>query len=94
MKLPRPFWNGWRNSASSGPTDPQHQLVAALPKPRLLFLEEDFRLDGAPDSEINRRRWKHLLAACDAVLDGDNCTDQSLPAAVDGLLRDPDDPRC
>ncbi|MCP9913345.1 hypothetical protein KBZ07_07980, partial [Cyanobium sp. BA20m-14] len=47
------------------PHTSQHQLVAALPKPRQLYLEEDFR-----ENNIERARLERLLQRCDAVLDG------------------------
>jgi hypothetical protein len=52
------------------PHTPQHQLVAALPKPRQLYLEEDFF-----ENITERTRLERLLERCDAVLDGDNCSE-------------------
>ena len=71
------------------PHTPQHQLVAALPKPRQLYLEEDFR-----ENNIERARLEWLLQRCDAVLDGDNCPELALPEPARGQSRDPWDPRC
>jgi len=71
------------------PHTPQHQLVAALPKPRQLYLEEDFR-----ENNIERARLERLLQRCDAVLDGDNCPELALPEPARGQSRDPWDPRC
>lgn len=71
------------------PHTPQHQLVAALPKPRQLYLEEDFR-----ENKIERARLEQLLQRCDAVLDGSNCPELALPEPARGESRDPWDPRC
>jgi hypothetical protein len=71
------------------PHTPQHQLVAALPKPRQLYLEEDFS-----ENSIERARLERLLQRCDAVLDGENCHELALPEPARGQSRDPSDPRC
>jgi len=73
---------------------PHHQLVAALPKPRELYLAEDFPLDGSAEKAAERQRLERLLIACDAVLDGSNCPELALPEPPDGQPRDPWDPRC
>jgi hypothetical protein len=73
---------------------PHHQLVAALPKPRQLYLEEDFPLDGSEEAAHARQRLEALLSRCDAVLDGDNCPELRLPVPAAGQERDPFDPRC
>lgn len=66
------------------PHAPQHRLVAALPKPRQLYLEQDFS-----ENTTERTRLERLLPRCDAVLDGDNCPE--LAASGSG---DPWDSRC
>ena len=71
------------------PHSPQHHLVAVLPKPRQLYLEEDFS-----ENSIDRARVERLLQRCDAVLDGDNCPELALPEPTRGQRRDPCDPRC
>ena len=71
------------------PHSPHHQLVAALPKPRRLYLEEDF-----PAGSAQLTRLESILARCDAVLDGENCPELALPHPIDGQARDPWDPRC
>lgn len=76
------------------PGGPHHQLVAALPKPCQLYLDEDFRLDGSDQAAIDRERLERLLSACDAVLDGHNCPELELPPPSPGQQRDPFDPRC
>lgn len=76
------------------PDGPHHQLVAALPKPRELYLEEDFRLDGSDQAARDRDRLERLLGACGAVLDGSNCPELELPPPPPGQQRDPFDPRC
>lgn len=52
------------------PHGPQHQLVGVLPKLRHLYLEEDFENGSA-----GKARLVALLSRCDAVLDGDNCSE-------------------
>lgn len=76
------------------PTGPFHQLVAALPKPRALYLAEDFLGNGSAAEVAERQRLERLLAACDAVLDGSNCPELALPEPSNGQERDPFDPRC
>ena len=81
------------------PVGPHHQLVAALPKPRQLYLDEDFPLTGDVAASRDRKakdraRLERLLGSCDAVLDGDNCVDLTLPPSAPGEQRDPYDPRC
>ena len=76
------------------PDGPHHQLVAALPKPRQLYLEEDFHLDGSDQAAPDRDRLERLLGACDAVLDGTNCLELELPPQPPGQPRDPFDSRC
>lgn len=76
------------------PNGPHHQLVAALPKPRQRYLDEDFPLQGDDASVADRARLQRLLAACDAVLDGDNCPELTLPEPGPGQQRDLYDPRC
>jgi hypothetical protein len=71
------------------PHSPQHRLVAALPKPRQLYMQEDF-----PERSVERTRLERLLVRCDAVLDGDNCPELALPEPASGQSRDPFDPRC
>jgi hypothetical protein len=68
---------------------PQHQLVAALPKPRQLYMEEDF-----PESGFERTRLERLLDRCHAVLDGDNCPELGLPKPASGQIRDPWNSTC
>lgn len=76
------------------PDGPHHQLVAALPKPHQLYLNEDFPLKGDDASAAERARLERLLAACDAVLDGNNFPELTLPEPPPGKPRDPYDPRC
>ncbi|MCP9820017.1 hypothetical protein KBZ18_11005 [Synechococcus sp. Cruz-9H2] len=76
------------------PEAPHHQLVGALPKPRQIYLEEDFPLNGDPQNVLDRERLERLLSASDAVLDGGNCTELALPQPRRGETRDPFDPRC
>jgi hypothetical protein len=71
------------------PQTPHHQLIAALPKPRQIYLEEDFSEDST-----ERVRLEGLLKRCDAVLDGDNCPELALPEPARGQSRDQYDPRC
>ena len=71
------------------PRAPQHQLVAALPKPRQLYLEEDFS-----EGHVERARLERLLERCDVVLDGDNCPELALPGPATGQRRAPGDPHC
>jgi len=71
------------------PHAPQHRLVGALPKPRRLYLEEDFENGSA-----GRARLEALLSRCDAVLDGDNCSELAIPLPERGEKRDAWDPRC
>ena len=73
---------------------PDHRLVAALPKPRQLFLDEDFPLNDNATDQAERERLERLLQRCDAVLDGENCPELALPEQASGQLRDPSDPRC
>jgi hypothetical protein len=73
------------------PDGPRHQLVAALPKPQELYRKEDF---NKPEDKEDRARLERLLAACDAVLDGDCCQELALPEPPHGESRDPWDPRC
>ena len=68
---------------------PKHQLVAALPKPRQLYLEEDFS-----EYSIERARLERLLLRCDAVLDGDNCPELALPDPARDHCGDQLDHRC
>jgi hypothetical protein len=73
---------------------PHHQLVAVLPKPRELYLAEDFPLDGSAEKAAKRQRLERLLIACDAVLDGSNCPELALPEPPDDQPHDLWDPRC
>ena len=52
---------------------PRHMMVGALPKPRNLYLAEDFPDNGDEDNRLTRMRTVKLLNQCDAVLDPDNC---------------------
>jgi len=70
------------------------ELVAALPKPRQLYLEEDFPLDGSEEAASAHQCLQALLSRCDAVLDGDNCLELLIPVPAAGQQRDPYDPRC
>lgn len=76
------------------PDGPHHQLVAALPKPRELYRDEDFPLDGSEQKAQDRERLERLLTACDAVLDGSNCPELEPPPPPPGQQRDRFDPRC
>lgn len=71
------------------PHAPQHRLVGALPKPRRLYLEEDFE-----NGSSGRARLEALLSRCDAVLDGDNCSELAIPLPERGEKHDAWDPRC
>ena len=52
---------------------PCHMIVGALPKPRNLYLAEDFPDNGDEVNRLTRMRAVKLLNQCDAVLDPDNC---------------------
>lgn len=58
------------------PDGPRHQLVAALPKPRELYRQDDFL-----DNSNERLRLDRLLQRCDAVLDAGNCPELAVPQA-------------
>lgn len=62
------------NQVQAKPSSPRHQLVAALPKPRTRYAEEDFF-----EEPEQRQRFEDLLSRCDAVLDGTNCAELALP---------------
>ncbi len=68
---------------------PHHQLVAVLPKPRQLYIEEDF-----PSESGARSRLESLLPRCGAVLDGDQCPELALPELPNAQARDLWDARC
>ena len=68
---------------------PHHQLVAVLPKPRQLYIEEDF-----PSESGARSRLESLLPRCGAVLDGDQCAELALPDLPNAQARDLWDARC
>lgn len=61
---------------------PQHQLIAALPKPRWLYASEDFNSD-----DYGRQRLEHLLSRCDAILDPSNCMELACPIGADNNSR-------
>jgi hypothetical protein len=71
------------------PHTPQHQLVAALPKPQQLYLEQDF-----PEGSVERTRLERLLERCNVVLDGVNCPELALPESVVGQSRASWEPLC
>jgi hypothetical protein len=68
---------------ASNPGAPEHQLVAALPKPQQAY-EEDFRL---PEELATLRR---LLASCTAVLDPSNCSELRGDVREGEVLPSPD----
>lgn len=76
------------------PAAPRHRLVAALPKPRARYLAEDFSCSADSPPSAERQRLERLLAACDAVLDGDNCPELEPPEPPFGADPDAWDPRC
>lgn len=78
----------------SRPEAPNHQLVAALPKPKELYIKEDFKEDGEPINAEERQRLIDLLQKADAILDGDNCQELTAPSIRSGETRDRFDPRC
>ena len=71
------------------PHAPHHQLVAVLPKPRQLYIEEDFANKPGATSRLER-----LLERCGAVLDGDQCPELARPDSSNDHARDSSDERC
>ena len=57
---------------------PRHMMIGALPKPRDVYLAEDFPVTGDKVNSITRMRAVKLLNQCDAVLDPDNCDELKL----------------
>ena len=57
---------------------PTHMMIGALPKPRDVYLAEDFPNNSDKVNSLTRMRAVKLLNQCDAVLDPDNCDELKL----------------